>query len=949
MSYSAIVQSTSFQGNNFRKAASRMAAQVTRTQPQRSHSSSSLLEMQGKHSYYHARLQHHDYEDDMEGHPHWDDVHVYYNSAQQSQHSLASQGLYIPQHHISDYRATNGQQQHLHRQQQQEQQQQQQRQDFHINYDNHSQYPPLSAAHHSSRRDGNKNNSSQYGHRSSASSSSVPSTSTAVDPNVSASMSAPTIVLSTSAEGSATATAATATALGQSALQHTCAPLLPPSPPRAAVSLTSTLTLSNEDKALWQGKTVDGSVETNVEVAVVTNSDPEPFPDVKAEQPTLQTNVHALSHGHPVDTPNRGNASKLTARSQDSQFLSVSEPLHRGIEFDQSSLSSARETSDSDDDRSQGSAMDSFEDQLGHNARRSKKARSLQRLIRKNRMLGSSLLQAQRDLQQERESRKIVDECHLKTKEELLQRLADKDDENERLQQELEEARKQVEELKQRAYRIGYDSGSYSLSGGLTNIGGGLMLHHSSLINGQDDSDEFFVPHSFRSGSCLPSSTSTAPESSEKTTAVTANNSHVGSQAPLIYGTSDDEDEEEHGTSTSARSSVDSRSDSAPSSLPLTNDVHNDRNEEMTPPSSKDENTLIHADTSSLSQDGTTSHSESFELLAKSHLQQAIVAKLTTAMTILQLDDLAMKYDASPQEVLVVLINEMAKWWESARLKAGGPAQGGWGPMTANPNGKGITNVIRETVERDFRQYFGPLLFHYVSNHQDQLLVLKCLEEHSGTSLILRENQPFQLMAMFKSDILDRDAILEWWRLLEEPKRIFGHGQDIRSLTARFIAFLETHMDEDDDEEEDSEDEYDSEDDSDDDSDDLDEEDEEEDGMFSPQPSSKGSVRIIGLDQLKNSKNESEGSKSSPALNGETPQPASSPEMLVIGSEDGEDDRSTTSSLERLEARERERRISFCAHTTVFGEDSSDEDEDEESDEEVDPEEASDNVDESAH
>ncbi|KAG0264294.1 hypothetical protein DFQ27_001306 [Actinomortierella ambigua] len=905
MSYSAIVQSTSFQGNNFRKAASRMAAQVTRFQPQRSHSSSSLPDLQGKHGYYHSRLQHHDYEDDMEGHPHWDDAYNYYNSAQQAQHSLASQALHTPQHHTSDHGATNGQQSVHGRQQQLHN-------ELYVNYDSHSQYPPLSAVCHKGRQDcGGVNNSVQHGHRI----SSCPGYFSASGTR---SLSVP------AGTGSTMSAVEEAALLPESAAQS---PPLPTPPLPSCRSSTSVLMLSKRrESGLLQGATVDES-----QAAVAVNSDPEPCGDAKPEQPALQTNVHALSNGHPIDASDRSNASKLVSRPQSSQAFASNGSMRHGSEFDRSSLSSARETSESDDEHSQGSAIDSFEDELGCNARRSKKARSLQRLLRKNRMLESSLSQAQRDLQQERESRKIVDECHLKTRDELLQRLVDKDDENERLQQELEEARKQVEELKQCSYKIGYDSNSYSLSNGFASFGGGLMLHHSSLISGQDDSDEFFLPDSFRSTPRSSSSQSPAPV----TAARTANDTPIRSQTTLINGTSDDEVDDGDQSNSIAVRPASCLQDDGTTTLGV---EARDSGLFVAMKDDAASSPSAGSDTSSLSQDGGICYPESFELLAKSHLQQAIVAKLTTAMTILQLDDLAMKYDASAQELLTVLINEMAKWWELARLRAGGPAKGGWGPMMANPNGKGITNGVRESVERDFRQYFGPLLFHYISNHQDQLLVLKRLEEHSSTSVALRENQPFQLMAMFKGDILDRDAILEWWHLLEEPKTIFGHGQDIRSLTAKFIAFLETHLDDDDDDD-DSEDEYDSEDESDgNDSDDLEEEDEDEEDGLPARIGSKGSVRILGLEQLNHGKSNSGSSNTSRQLtNGNTSQEnvASSPEMLVIGSEDGEDDRSTTSSLERLEARERERRISFCAHTTVFGEDSSDEDDDEDEDDGV--------------
>ncbi|KAF9917910.1 hypothetical protein FBU30_000460 [Linnemannia zychae] len=538
----------------------------------------------------------------------------------------------------------------------------------------------------------------------------------------------------------------------------------------------------------------------------------------------------------------------------------------------------------------------------------------MQRLIAKNKTLKSSLQQAKADLATEKHNRAMIDQIYLKIKKELNTKLEAEELKVANLRAELEQMTQDMQELKEKStsYKIGYDSSAYSLSSGL----GGLMLHHSNLPS-CDDEDEFYKPEKSRtikeesSPSCgwhaqekktkeqaeeekeekedetLHKDSSALVHSEEKRVSFLTNlvDTPVPYQSPLSMTTKPEEDEYEGDDSEDEDEDEDD--DDAPCTM-MEMLIKKEQSQ-----SSEDD-----------CQDVAADANETFNSMAEKFLHQAICAKFTAARTILQLDDLLLKYDAVPEDLVLVLTHELTKWWEKERIEAGGPVTGGWGTGTVVMADTGDRVSAKVAIESKFKSVYVPLLLNYVASHKDQLMLLQKLEYSAKTNDRFMRNHTAQLMVLYKYDVLDADAILEWWRLLEEPQGVFGHGNGLRSMSSKFVAWLE-------DEEDDSDDDSD-EDDSEEESDSEDEHEEEFD-------EADGQGKIVGLDLLA----QDEVLKSRnliQSLDEDLAQADAEREgLMVIESDDGLDDQmSTSSSLERIEECERKRRISFCTNNVYI-------------------------------
>ncbi|KAF9575978.1 hypothetical protein EC968_000941 [Mortierella alpina] len=659
------------------------------------------------------------------------------------------------------------------------------------------------------------------------------------------------------------------------------------------------------------------------------NSDPEPLlGDVEhylhRQQLFLQANRRHQDKGpskrlHPV----AGTGLGLCPPALDSD-MSSSSSLREGSEFetddDKGILGGSSDSNDTDSLLGDAVEMD----------RRSRRKRSMQRLVAKNKMLKSSLLQAKADLAAERHSRAMIDQIYLKIKKELNSKLEAEEIKVAHLKADLEHMTQELNELKEKStsstsYRIGYDSSPYSLSSGL----GGLMLHHSSLIDGQDDSDEFIMPsrrNSTTTTACkaelsMESSLTSPPESPEEEEEDML--SSIGWRANENNGTLDSAEDGVVSTMDESQKKVAFSSASTntltrtPSPCPAAKE---DLNEDSDADNHKDEaprtmmEMLIKKQQSQSSeddvQDPPADANETFDSMAHKFLHQALHAKFTPARTILQLDDLLLKYDAVLDNLVLVLAQEFMKWWEHERSEAGGPAIGGWGTATVLIPETGERVSAKIAVESKFKSIYVPLLLNYVASHQEQMLLLEKLEQNAKTNATLMRNHLAQLMALYKFDVLEADAILEWWKLLKEPEGVFGHGDGLRSMSSKFVAWLE---DEEDDSDEDEDD--DSDDDEEDESDCEDKVDcgEETDG--------DGLGKILGLEFLTPSRPGDVLKSLDEVL---AKNEAEQEELMVIGSDDEnalDDQMSTTSSLERIEECERKRRISFCTNNVYINQD----------------------------
>ncbi|KAG0304656.1 hypothetical protein BGZ98_005228 [Dissophora globulifera] len=596
--------------------------------------------------------------------------------------------------------------------------------------------------------------------------------------------------------------------------------------------------------------------------------------------------------------------------------------------------------------------------------RRSRRKRSMQRLIERNKTLKASLQQAKADLAQERQNRYIVDQIYLKIKNELKAEL----EQMKELKEQAELAASSFSSSSPKdsgvasgnSYKIAYDNSNYSLSSGLA---GGLMLHSSHLLHrAQDEEDEFYCPiaSSINSwteavkGSTLPPAPPAPSTSPPPSTLGSQSDDQEPSPAIVVEQEQRRQEEEEEDLET--KDVMDKKVTflaepldipALPLSPPPTsaeeeceegseddfNEDDDDDNEDA--PHTMME-LLMKKEQSRSSedevQDQPADANETFESMAHKFLHQALYCKFTPARTILQLDDLLLKYDAPLEDLLLVLAQESMTWWEDERIKAGGPATGGWGhEMVLFPE-TGERLKTKDVVQRRFKAIYVPLLLNYVASPQDQLMLLEKLEAVAKTNSQLMRNHASQLVALYVFDVLDAEAILEWWKLLEEPEGVFGHGGGLRSMSAKFAAWLEDDQDDSDDDSEDDSDELDSNSDSDDDDDEVDET--IIPGDLLP---SLTSIRVHNLGIGGSGGGITTTELLSPrdvfqSLDEDFAKvEAENQRMMVIGSDDENDDGhdddddddavSTTSSLERIEECERKRRISFCTNNVHIHQD----------------------------
>ncbi|KAF9197445.1 hypothetical protein BGZ49_002102 [Haplosporangium sp. Z 27] len=494
--------------------------------------------------------------------------------------------------------------------------------------------------------------------------------------------------------------------------------------------------------------------------------------------------------------------------------------------------------------------------------RKSHLRRKVDRLRAKNAALKSTVTQVKCDLSLERQKRLTMDQIYQNIKKDLNKRLDSEEIKVLNLKAELEQMAAELKKVKSQlatakagasaggkgsslGYKIGYDSRSFSLSSGISNIGG-LMLHHHSnlnLIGGQDDSEEFLHSHSYS-----PVTVQTSPLMSTCSDSITMSCSDSENEDM------DDEEqsEEDEGTllftqtPNSLTSSPRRASNSSSSSLPILVEEESEE-EESEDDDSDDEQgnaprTMMEIIMCQQArspeddmEDPPADANETFETMAQKALYHAILLKFTAGQAHLQLEELALKYNARLEQVVDVIVKELTRWWEDERIATGGPTSGGWGTenVVINKETGELANP-KTAIEKRVETFFGPLLLQLVASLSEQKMLLEKLGNFAKSDARWLKNHNSILVALCKSEVVETKAVLEWWRALEQPQGVFGHGgNDLRSLNSRFVAWLEDEEDdsesEDDDEEDGNDYDFDSCSDSDDSDDDSDEDDSDDD------------------------------------------------------------------------------------------------------------------------
>ncbi|KAF9187584.1 hypothetical protein BGZ50_001872 [Haplosporangium sp. Z 11] len=598
--------------------------------------------------------------------------------------------------------------------------------------------------------------------------------------------------------------------------------------------------------------------------------------------------------------------------------------------------------------------------------RKSRLRQKVDRLKSKNSALQSTVNQIRSDLARERQMRSAIDEIYLKIKSDLNQRLENEELKNLNLTMEMEQMAAEMKDLKDQlaaqkaststsstvtrdssatGYRIGYDNSSFSLSNGISNIGG-LMLHsqslpQSTLIDGQDDLEDFLLSHSYSPSvvQSTPSASTLSASTRTATSTFMSCSEDEDEDESMATDHSDDESDRDIKSLTfkltqSSRSNSRRASVSSATSLPTL--IEEEGAEEMEESDGEGEPCEDHDDAPrtmmEMIMQRQMSHTpeddmenppadadETFETMAQSLLCQAVPSRFTVAQMHMQLEELMAKYGARLDQAVDVLAKELSRWWEVERLAVGGPVTGGWGSETVVINKQtGERANPKAAVEKRIETFFGPLFLQFVATSSEQKLLLEKLELYAQKNASWLRNHNAVLVALYKYDVVETEAILEWWRGLEAPRGVFGHGGDnLRSLNSKFVAWLEDEDDSDDEEDEDyeSDSESDEEDDSDDDSDDDDEEEEEEEEE--EEDHDYGNDDATRLEQAMMDRDEDSASSDSSSRPASTASSLSTP-PTSLSKQTAQVEGSNNTDEEINGVVEPKRRISFCINNNMY-------------------------------
>ncbi|KAF9922215.1 hypothetical protein FBU30_007701 [Linnemannia zychae] len=487
--------------------------------------------------------------------------------------------------------------------------------------------------------------------------------------------------------------------------------------------------------------------------------------------------------------------------------------------------------------------------------RKSHLKRKYNRLLAKNAALKATVLQVKSDLALERQKRTTVDQIYLNIRKDLNQRLESEEDKVLSLKADLEQMVAEIKELKDQlatarsrstpfpisasmssgfnsraanGYRIGYDSSTFSLSRGISALGGIHMPHNSALIDGQDDSDEFLFSRPYSSS---PRRASVSQSNNKDSTLMSCSDNETDDDEEMEE--EDESDDDACGINkgiflfkkppTSRRTSI----SSSMSLRTLTEEIIKEEEEEEEEIGEMDEEDEVDSDledrTNNMDEvsgsdaprtmmeiilqrqqshspeddveDPPADANETFDTMTHKTLLQAIRSRLTVAQAHLHIEELVLKYDAPLHKTIAAITRALLQWWEMERVSTGGPITGGFGTNLVVINKETGEQVApKVAIEKKIESFFGPLLLQFVASIDEQKMLLESLGQLAQTEPEGRwlRNHSGILVALYKYDVLDGESILEWWRSLEEPQGVFGHGENnLRSLNSRFIAWLE--------------------------------------------------------------------------------------------------------------------------------------------------------------
>lgn len=223
---------------------------------------------------------------------------------------------------------------------------------------------------------------------------------------------------------------------------------------------------------------------------------------------------------------------------------------------------------------------------------------------------------------------------------------------------------------------------------------------------------------------------------------------------------------------------------------------------EMDKPALDETISEVHATVEEENEEEEEEPQQSFEEVAISYIHQAILSKLSSARVRLELDDLIIKYDPTPEAISAALASAFLHWVSSS--------------LSLMDKSQTAAKVFATKIQSGITDFWEAILQYYAAEEECQLQLLKQIEliltdaDKLKFSGIIISHFDRLILMLYKYHVVDDDAVIAWWK---DPASDTV-SQQIRSVTTRFVEWVQ----EDDEESEQG----DGEDDSDDDNDDAD-------------------------------------------------------------------------------------------------------------------------------
>ncbi|EIE83653.1 hypothetical protein RO3G_08358 [Rhizopus delemar RA 99-880] len=182
-----------------------------------------------------------------------------------------------------------------------------------------------------------------------------------------------------------------------------------------------------------------------------------------------------------------------------------------------------------------------------------------------------------------------------------------------------------------------------------------------------------------------------------------------------------------------------------------------------------------------------------FEQVATSYIHQAILSKLSSARVRLELDDLIVKYEPTSETVSAVLADSFMQWISSS-----------FDLM----NTQSATKVFATKIQTGITNFWEAVLQYYTTEEEYQLQLLKQIEillldsDKIKSSGIIVNHFDRLILMLYKYHVVDDDAVLNWWNCSLSNNTI---SKKMRTVTTRFVEWVQEEDEEEEEEEEEEE------------------------------------------------------------------------------------------------------------------------------------------------